>query len=454
MKPTILQVAVVLCFCSTTAIGNSGDNGKDENDDRGTSFDASIYDDDDYNYGNETTVIQWIADDPYFYYPQDEVLQQLNAEAEAMRAAEAARAKTISEKSTIDPIAVASVVCFSLGGLLASMFGVSVVLYYLKFNALMRQYATNGTVTDAKILASEPDMIGAIEKEKVEDKRGLVHIDGSNCSDEVSYAGTVNMTMDDDETISYRQMDTDEDGSDDTDNSEVSKEQLQSAAKLNLMQESNGKAAKTRLQRTSSLVRQTKILKQEELYTTQKFQIRRNNPAKESIRRYQKFLALVEYDNLATLDGSRVRKRLTILGGDVTIVESPGISSQKDFCIRLYVLPKRPMSGFPYSEVQRTRTCRRCIVFSLCILLGCVLVTYCVYTTFRSTSVFLFAGYISVLVVQIPLLGCFLGSSFDKVLSISYLEKGTHVSSEDVKEAACSYGQKLLQNEPSFLLTA
>jgi hypothetical protein len=425
-RPLTLQI-VLLSFFFVKA----SDASQDQNDDlfAYASLDA---DDDEYyyytNYNAENTTIneRWQADDPFFYYPKnDEMIQQLNADIKVDVESKNAIFESIRSIS-IDPIEVASAALFFLAGAVTSACCICVTLYYVKLQSLMRQYA-GGTIIEARILKSDPNLIDAIEKEEEEDKRGLIHVDGSNGSEEHSVHG---ITEDDETTAaSYRQMDT---GSDESENDEGSKEYPSNDDNRVDAQEKNMKNAKFRFVqiRRGLLQRKTESLLRSEpqLVTAEKFHIRRNQAPKEHVRRHQQFRSVIEYETMRALESSKIRIHLVVMGEDVIIVED---NLSKKFHIKLCILPKHPMSGFPMGEVQRARGCLRHMIFIPCLLLGCALVAVCVYTMY-AISFPMFVVFVVVLVVQVPLLTCCLGPSFDKVISSSYFDIGLEVSADDV----------------------
>lgn len=439
---SVLRIGLLLVFCTRVAT-NGADNSSDDNSadlsSMYSSFDTYANEDDDKSYTNETAEDKWEADDPFFYYPQDdEVLQKLNAEVEEMRATVA----TTEVQSSLDPVTVGLAIFSSLNGVVISIFCISVTLYYLKVDSLMRQYANKGITTDARILVSEPPMNTAIEKDETEDKRGLIHVDGSHGSDEHSYAAT---TLTEDEETSYQRMiDDSNGGSEETGNSEEIPENYRHTntytrgdrRKKNKRKNGHESGHK----KIRSLLRLTKNIKSDDLVTTEKFQIRRSHAAKAHIRCNQTFRSVVEYHN--GREGWKIRKHLTVIGEDVTVTDA-----SKEFEVKLLVLQKYPMSGLPSGEVQRARRCHRCIIILPCALFGLALVTAAVLSVYFIAPTFLFAAYIAVLVVQIPLVKCFLGPSFERLISKSYLEKGVAISSEEAMETPL----EKVPSESSFL---
>eukprot|EP00804_Cyclotella_cryptica_P030182 CCRYP_021101-RA/>CCRYP_021101-RA protein AED:0.31 eAED:0.31 QI:169/1/1/1/0/0/2/54/500 len=432
---TVLRIGLVLFFSTSVASSGAGNS----NDERGadqymySSVDIYADEDDGYGYKNETIEDKWEADDPFFYYPQDdEVLQRLNAEVEEMRAT----ITTTEANSRLEPVALGLEFFLSVTGVVTSIFYISVALYYLKLDYLMRQYANKGIITEARILVSEPPMNTAIEKDEAEDKRGLMHVEGSNGSDENSYTATT--LTEDDDTVSYHRMiDNSKGGSEETENSEESPEDHRHT---NIYKQGNSQKKNERKNehesgqtRIRSLLRLSKTIKSDGLVSAEKFQIRRKHAAMRHIRCNQKFRSVVEYHNLTDLDGLTIRKHLTVTGEDVIVADAHK-SVPEQFELKLVVLPTHPMSGLPCGEVQRARRCYRCIVFLPCALFGLALVAVAVCAMYFIAPTFLFVAYIAVLVVNIPILNCFLGPSFDKLISKSYLEKGVRVSSEQATE--------------------
>jgi hypothetical protein len=121
-----------------------------------------------------------------------------------------------------------------------------------------------------------------------------------------------------------------------------------------------------------------------------------------------------------------------VIGEDVTVTDASK-RSPEEFELKILVLQNYPMSGLPFGEVQRARRCHRCIIFLPCALFGLALVAVAVFAVYFVAPTFLLT-YVAVLVVQVPLLNCFLGPSFERLISKSYLEKGVVISSEEAKE--------------------
>lgn len=446
MGRVTLRIIAVVVFLINASNGDGGNN----RDDMFIYSSVDIYDDDDLHMYNATSNLtyyeRWQADDPYF--PDDDsIRRQFYAEMEQSEANSTSNVDIIERANffltSIDPLAVASVACYSLVGIITYIFCMTLTMYFLKVYWLMRQYHTNGTSVEAKILSSEPNMNGCIEKEDEEDKRGLVQIDGTNGSDDHSYH-----EMADDETTvtSYRQIDTGSDESENSDETHTVKEQImptpRHSNKDDHDKEQNHGGTKSKSKSGFATIqgyqKQQHTKSKQKLVVAEKFQIRRNQVPNEYIRSSQKFHSVIEYANIAASDGYKIRKQLSLMGEDV-IIDDP-INTSKQFRIKLYVLPDYPMSGLPCGEVHRSRRCHRLILFLLFLSLGVTVIASCAYAIYFNSHSAVFVVYMVALVIQVPLLSCFLGRSFDKVLSSSYLEKGLNVSPEDAEKG---YNEKL-----------
>jgi hypothetical protein len=429
MKRSTVLVVVSSAFLNAAAVGGA------ENDDF---ISTDVGGDDEYNStANATFYERWQADDPYF--PTDDTIrQQVYLDIEEVRAN-----NTISEVKEfgsflppIDPIAIASAACFSLAGIITTMFSVATTMYCLKLHALMRQYATQGLMVQAKILESDPNMIDHIEKEEDGGKRGLIHIGGDNGSDEQSN----HEMIDDDETTvtSYRRIDND---SDESDNSEEMKEQIitpRLSNKHRNVQKSIGNSNPlSKLKQSSRFTqkqgqRNEPVRSDRQLVTTEKFHIRRNQAPKEYIKYNQMFECVIEYNHATASDGSKIRKRMNVIGEDVIIDEDT--NNGKEFRIKLFILQSHPTSALSCGEVKRARGCHRCIIFLPCVALAFAVIAGCAYASYYYSPLPLFISYVIFLAIQVPLLNCFLSKSFDRVIFSSYLENGAHVLTEDTEK--------------------
>ena len=442
-----IWITVLTSFFIATIGGEGSSRDEQQNDDVAFEYSSleGNYDDGDFvyesNITNNETLYEyggWQADDPYFYYPSDdEIMQQFHTEFMNGTNIES---KEFILAISLDPFAVTAAVCFSLAGTIISIFCACIALYYLKLCSLMRQYAKNGTFVEARIITAEPDINNFIEKEDIEDKRGLIHVADSHGSDDRSV-----IMAEDDETISYQRMDVA--GSNDTENSEETKEQEHTPRHANTLR---GKRKKRNSQSTSMpknanerggnmtrsikiMLQQNKILKpKNEITRVEKFQMRRNQVRKERVKCNQTFFVTIEYQNVVVTDGSKTRKQFKVIGEDITIIEDQD-HLQKEFHVKLSLLSSHPMSGIVHGEVERAHRCYRFILFLLCLIFGFGLIAGCIYTTYYYAPFPMFLAYVAVLAVQVIFLPCFLSSSFDQVISASYLEKGVIVSNEHVE---------------------
>jgi hypothetical protein len=398
--------------------------------------------DDDYKSTENTTFYErWQMDDPYF--PTDDAIRQQyysNTSIEKERT-NGTISEVIKEVSrfmpSVDPIAVVSAASFFLAGIVTTIFSVAMTMYYLKLYALMRQYATQGIMVEGKMCESDPNMIYHIEKEEDGGKRGLIHIDGGDGSDEQSNHEMIDHDGDDETTVtSYRRIDN---GSDESDHSEKIKEHIitprHSNENRNAPRNTSNSTTKSRLRQSRMFTQKQRqenipVKSKQQLATSEKFHIRRNQAPKEYVKCNQKFDCVIEYN--AASDGSKIRKRMNVIGEDVTIDEDTN-NSTKEFHIKLYILQNHPTSGISCGEVTRARGCHRCIIFLLCVVLGCAVIAGCAYAVCYYSPLPLFISYVVVLAIQVPLLNCFLSKSFDKVIASSYLENRAHVSEDTEK---------------------
>lgn len=129
-------------------------------------------------------------------------------------------------------------------------------------------------------------------------------------------------------------------------------------------------------------------------------------------------------DILYHCQGSTVTKSVTILEEDVIENEKGTDPAPGELFIELYALPGHPMSAHPRCEVDRSLKPFNRALHVLVILLAIGIITLVATFVHLNASTPVFAIYITILLVQIPVLSFLLDSAFSKILAKEYLEKG------------------------------
>lgn len=337
---------------------------------------------------------QWYADDPY--YPSDDrYIQQMewereeNAKANEMNKIESENISANMHKMTMQFLAGSS----SLLGLGSAIFCSAVFLYFLRVDSLMRRYARDDTVTaEGRILASIPDVQEEITKLGVENFQKY---------DNDSYS-----IMTDDESFQTNRL-----GSGSGSGSDGSRDNLieegQSNGNLNHVYS----AAKSK----QSLPNESRFEKPEVSAAKEKFY-------------NMTFSVIVEYDDVTYHDiisqesSSRIRKRLKVTGKDIYTIDPSDAST--DPCVKLRVFRDQPLSGHPEGEVRRSLKWSKRLTFNVYILAGLALVVLGAYEVAKFFPPALLYVYNGCLILQLPLLNCFLDGSFRKIISERYIENG------------------------------
>jgi hypothetical protein len=400
--------------------------------------DADNFEVDDNDYNNSSSYYAkrrdgWQADDLFFYWPTDDaLLKELNAEIVEMRAhAELEAEREAKAFHITGTLHIALAAMCSLVGFITATSCISTALYCHKLDALMRRYRREGTVVEAKVLLSDPNMEELLEKvEDTESQKGLVHAD-SNLSEDNSYTM---MTEEDDDGMSYQQMingsDDDSGGSDSRRND--NNQHINNSDNTRRPDVESERTKKSIVQFTPDTTNYPRKTRPEKSHTRQS----------RGISRSQRFRAIVEYDDVTVGDRSRIRKQLELVGRDVTIAETQDDVVPTEFQVRLYVLPKHNLSGYPCEGVHRSLSLQRRVSIVIYIMCGLSVSAGGAFLTWYIIPTALFWAYISLMVLQVPILSIFLSEAFGKVIDSEYLQQGVRVSSEQAKMPFNALGSK------------
>ena len=129
-------------------------------------------------------------------------------------------------------------------------------------------------------------------------------------------------------------------------------------------------------------------------------------------------------DILYHCQDSSVTKLVTILDEDIIIQSEKG-SDPGELLVELYSLPGHPMSAHPKGEVERSLKPLNRALHLLVILCAIGIITLVATFVHQSAPTLVFAIYITILLIQIPVLSFLLDSAFSEILAKEYLERGT-----------------------------
>ena len=118
-----------------------------------------------------------------------------------------------------------------------------------------------------------------------------------------------------------------------------------------------------------------------------------------------------------------VTKSVTILEEDV-IENEKGAADPGELFIELYSLPGHPMSALPRGEVDRSLKPFKRALHLLVMLCAIGIIALVATFVHLSAPTLAFAIYITILLIQIPVLSFLLDSAFSKILAKEYLERG------------------------------
>jgi len=410
--PAIVSAGIAhfVCAILLLAICHAAEGGSND----GSSNDSSRSQSQDYDdvvNDDAADVDAWQADDPYM--PTDDYfLLSMKSEIEAEHQAEV-EAEYNEKRGREESMhkALMDVVGGSAGilGLASAVFCTSMFLYFLKVQNLMRQYERQGDIVEGRILASYPDIDEATKK-----ANAIEHPDKIQNNESYSM-----MTDDESYQIGSRSGLSGSDGSGAND--------IEDGQKIYNMDE---KEHSHRVIIGNSLAGgslQTSTAKsRQQIYNA-------NEKISENKRKFlsQSFHVIVEYDDITYHDvinqesSKIIRKRLLVMGEDID-----ERINKSNLLVKLHVLQKLPMSGYPCGEVHRALRWQKILSFNVYIMLGASLVIGGGVVASHILSTKFLCGYMVLLVLQVPLLNCFLQRSFSEIISKEYLENGSTLSSE------------------------
>ena len=375
---------------------------------------------------------QWYADDPYM--PTDDyVLQQMRTQweeeqLEAMNEENERREAMYSRIREVSMNVVAS--SMSILGFLSAIFTTSILLYFLRVQSLMRRYNREGVKVLAPILVSDPDIEEEMKKPQADGYNRQYSI--GETSDKVQNNDSYSMMTDDE---SYNQV-----------NSRISSDSG-----------SDGSAALSRLFHDIEEAIKSDV-NMEELKEEHQ---RRHHPLVSTVvsfaggsvsktrtisKKKQRFLSkqfrvIVQYDDITYHDeinqesSSIIRKRLLVTGEDIVDSSKPSdASAKKRLLVKLHVLKDEPNSGYPSGDIIRALRCSKWLSFFMHLMVGCALVLFGVVMAQKLLPPALFYVYVGMLLLQVPIMNCFLQKSFTGIISKEYLEDGMSLPYESSKK--------------------
>lgn len=372
-RARFLRIAITLLLVICHAAADSS-NSNDESED---------YQADDYN-----DVYEWGVDDPYLQMMDDAVRQELDAEIAESKAAENEHANKMHNLLTNYAVGFTSVIV----GVVSAIFCTAIFLNYFAVDTLMRRYAREGMVIFGRIMVSVPDIREAMKNINLED----------NIQNPDSYS-----VMTDDDSIFARSEYSGSNGSGKNDNHiDISIRQKKEQDHPVMMIGVHCAPTCTAAQKVSD----TMIPEKMQRFNSKNFSV------------------IVEYDDVTYHDefnntsSEVIRKRLSVMGKD--IIESKKSSNA---LVKLYVLQDQPMSGYPCGEVRRSLRWKKRLTSNAYVMVGFA-VAACggLLAEYALPSSLVYA-YIGLLFLQVPILYCFLHTSFSKIISERYLENGVRL---------------------------
>jgi len=369
--------------------GDSEDNDENESEE----YDDAVYQED-----------NWYADDPY--YPTDDYYLQQMSHSE-LNAMNNKNESPIDMHELLLHFLAGSV---SIFGLASAVFCTAIFLYFLRVDSLLRRYASEGVAVDGRILASVPDI-------QEEMKRCSEEISDRNITfaDKIQNNDSYSMMTDDESYQISRSEYSGSDGSVEEGQKHGNiKEREQRHPIISGANSAQASTAKSRRPVTSD---NTKVPEGRRRFLTMSFRV------------------MMEYDDITYHDiisqesSEVIRKRLLVMGEDIV---EPSKSSSK-LLVKLHVLKNQPMSGHPCGEVRRAIRWQKRLSFNVYIMLGVALVIGGAIMAKKVLPSTLFFVYIGLIILQVPILNCFLDGSFSKIISDRYLENGLRLPATNPK---------------------
>ena len=415
----------------------------------------------DYNYNDDENNMMnnqdyWYTDDPNM--PTDDaVLQQLQTEWEAEQIAAMLEAEEhrVAMYNRIREVSMTALsVSMSILGFLSTLFCTTILLYFMRVQSLMRRYNNEGIKVVGRILASEPD----IESSMKWSNGGIVDYGPASISpidDKLRTHDSYSMMTDDGSYIQVGMSSSSESNGSaapQDHNSKSLKEDVETEGRVVQQQKAdfNMQVLKEDEQRrhhnpiVSSVVSiaggsrvQTKsLVKTRHINNNQTISQRKEHFNSETFR------VLVEYDDVTYHDeinqdsSDIIRKRLSIKGEDIEEKKKSNNNGKQQIRVKLLVLKDEPNSGYSSGDISRALRWQKWLSFFIHVMVGCTIILAGVYTTKNIAPSTVYYIYIGMLLLQIPIMSCFLQKSFTKILSKEYLEDGLSMSSKSSMKGA------------------
>jgi len=430
-----------------------GDDAEESNsEDSEDSSQSQDYNDDENDMMNNQDY--WYTDDPNM--PTDDtVLQQLQTEweAEQIAAMLEAEERRVAMYNRIREVSMTVLsVSMSILGFLSTVFCTTILLYFMRVQSLMRRYNNEGIKVVGRILVSEPDIESSMKW-----SNGGVVDDGpasiSPIDDKLQTHDSYSMMTDDGSYIQVGMSSSSESNGSaapqDHNGKLSTKEDVESEGRVIQQHKAdfNMQVLKEDEQRrhhnliVSSVVSiaggsmgQTKSSgKTRHINNNQTISQRKEHFNSETFR------VLVEYDDVTYHDeinqdsSDVIRKRLSIKGEDIEErKKSTNNNGKQQFRVKLLVLKDEPNSGYSSGDISRALRWQKWLSFFIHVMVGCAIILAGVYTTKNIVPTAVYYMYIGILLLQIPIMNCFLQKSFTKIISKEYLEDGFSMSSKAI----------------------
>ena len=380
---------------------------------------------------------RWYADDPYM--PTDDyVLQQMRTQwdeeqLEAMNDENERREAMYSRIREVSMNVLAG--SMSILGFLSAIFTTSILLYFLRVQSLMRRYNREGVKVLAPILVSDPDIEEEMKRSQA-DGYNRQHFIGET-SDKVQNNDSYSMMTDDE---SYNQVNSRISSDSGSDGSAV-RSRLFNDIEEAIKSDVNMEELKEEHQRRHHPLVSTVVSFAGGSAHTKSTSKSRTVSKKKQRFLSKQFRVIVQYDDITYHDeinqesSSIIRKRLFVTGEDIVDNSKPSdASSKKRLLVKLHVLKDEPNSGYPSGDINRALRCSKWLSFFMHLMVGCALVLGGVVMAQKLLPPPLFYVYVGILLLQVPIMNCFLQKSFTGIISKEYLEDGMSLPYESSKK--------------------
>ena len=368
-------------------------------------------------------------DDPYVP-TDDSVLAELNANYRRYKEEQ----QSMKEERKEYTIALVSAGSNILFGLILAMFCASVSLYYAKKTALELKYENEGIVVEARILASEPNIIRNEDEEKPSSgKSKIITKISSDGNSNRAIHDSYSIMSDDDDDVSYQIVN-------------ASYSSIKSSSSSS---ESHDIDSKPDFVHNVSTPRHSnKNPSASEKKETNDFESVWKEPIDERDLLFptQRYVVVVEYKDIESKFASRIRKRLLVLGSDIKIIKS---NSSKEInnavLVMLYVLKGSPKSGQCCGSIHRALDWKKQIAFFFMLSFCFVLTIVTVLTASKMLSLSWFAAYVVVLLCLVSLQVMCLDKAMSNIISKQYLENGRDLPMGSTKVKLSSFDRNEME---------